>query len=222
MSYKAELKMRMDSISETKKITDAMYMTSSVKMRHARQGVEMTTPYFNALCEEIALLLRHIPDNKNHYFRNTGTSERDRNALLIVTSDKGLAGNYNHAIIREVEKQLKSKEDLTLFIIGEYGRQYFLSHKAPVKESFFYSAEAPSIKKAQRICAELLTEFDTGTYSRIDVMYMDYLPGHGQKFCTKCILPLDQSRFLYNESLDDQPEREFLPNPDALINEIIP
>lgn len=207
MSGRAELKTRMDSIVETKKVTDAMYMISSVKMRHARQEVERTTPYFNALCEEIALMLHHIPDNKNPYFRNSsgdnaprGGSLRDdagKNALLIITSDKGMAGNYNSSVIREAERQLKANAGLKLFIIGEYGRQYFLSRKAPVKETFRYSAEMPSIREAQRICAELLAGFDSGEYSRIDVTYMDYLPGRGQECVTKCVLPLEKSRFPY-------------------------
>ena len=214
--------MRMDSISETKKVTDAMYMTSSVKMRHARQGVELTTPYFDALCEEIALLLRHMPENKNPYFRNEGADDPKKRALIIVTSDKGLAGNYNHTVIREAEEQLLKNPELTLFVVGEYGRQYFLSHRAPVKESFLYSAEMPTIREAQRICAELLAGFDAGDFARIDVLYMDYLPGRGQECCTKCVLPLDQSRFVYTETPDDTGEKEFLPDPDALISEIIP
>ncbi|MBP1587819.1 MAG: F0F1 ATP synthase subunit beta [Clostridia bacterium] len=227
MSGRAELKTRMDSITETKKVTDAMYMISSVKMRHARQEVELTTPYFDALCEEIALLLRQMPDNKNPYFRHADREEDadcrgGKNALLIITSDKGMAGNYNHTVIREAERLLREDPELSLFVVGEYGRQHFRARRAPVKESFLYSADAPTIKEAQRICAELLAGFDSGEYSRIDVLYMDYLPGHGQECCLKCILPLDQSRFQQGDAPEDSQERAFLPNPDKLISQIIP
>ena len=222
MSGRAELKVRMDSIRETKKVTDAMYMTSSVKMRHARQEVEKATPYFNALCEEIALLLAHIPENKNPYFRNTAPRDYEKRALIIITSDKGLAGSYNQTVIREAESQLKKHSDITLFVVGEYGRQYFLSHRAPLKESFLYSAEMPTIKEAQRICTELLGGFDSGEYARIDILYTDYLPGRGQKCRKVCVLPLDKERFPYEGIAEDRSEREFLPDPDTLISEIIP
>ena len=222
MAGRAELKQRMDSISETKKVTDAMFMTSSVKMRHARQEVEKTSPYFDALCEEMALLLLHLSDSKNPYFNNPDPKDKEKRALLIITSDKGLAGNYNQAVIRETEIQLAKHPGLTLFVVGEYGRQYFLSHRAPVKESFLYSAEMPTIREAQKICAELLDGFDAGKYSRIDIMYTDYLPGHGQKCCKKCILPLDKSRFRYEGERGDEPGKEFLPDPDTLISEIVP
>ncbi|MBO4500626.1 MAG: F0F1 ATP synthase subunit beta [Clostridia bacterium] len=222
MSGRAELKIRMESIRETKKVTDAMFMTSSVKMRHARQEVEKAEPYFNALCEEIALLLKHIPENKNPYFRNSGVTAAEKRALVIITSDKGLAGNYNHTVIRETESQLKKHSDITLFVVGEYGRQYFLSHRAPVKESFLYSAEMPTIKEAQKICTELLSGYDAKEYSRIDILYTDYLPGHGQKCRKVSVLPLDKDRFPYAGDAQDDSEREFLPDPDSLISEIIP
>ena len=61
MSERAEIKLRMKSIAETKKITDAMYMTSSVKMRRARSEVDKTAPYFGALREEIGSLLHSFP-----------------------------------------------------------------------------------------------------------------------------------------------------------------
>ncbi|MBO4217655.1 MAG: F0F1 ATP synthase subunit beta [Clostridia bacterium] len=222
MAGRAELRLRMDSISETKKVTDAMYMMSSVKMRHARQEVEKTSPYFDALCEEMALLLLYLPEIKNPYFNNPNPKDKEKRALLIITSDKGLAGSYNQAVIRKTETELAKHPELTLFVVGEYGRQYFLSHRAPVKESFLYSAEMPTIREAQKICAELLYGFDAGKYSRIDILYTDFLPGHGQKCCEKCILPLEKSRFRYEGTRGGEPEKEFLPDPDSLISEIVP
>ncbi|MDD6251636.1 MAG: F0F1 ATP synthase subunit gamma, partial [Oscillospiraceae bacterium] len=61
MASTGELKARMESIAETKKVTDAMYMISSVKMRKAKQEVENTEPYFKALKEQISDLLTYIP-----------------------------------------------------------------------------------------------------------------------------------------------------------------
>ena len=65
MADGAEIKARIASITETKKVTDAMYMISSVKMTRARREVEKTRPYFEGLKEEIAGLFRHIPETSN-------------------------------------------------------------------------------------------------------------------------------------------------------------
>ena len=69
MASASEIKVRINSVSETKKVTDAMYMISSVKMRKAKTEIENVRPYFNALREEIGELLHYIPENKNRYYQ---------------------------------------------------------------------------------------------------------------------------------------------------------
>ena len=97
MASAEEIKARIGSIRQTKKVTDAMYMISSVKMRRAKREVISTEPYFNALKEQISDLFLYIPETNNRYFRvllPEGQTFR-RRGLLLVTSDKGLAGSYN-------------------------------------------------------------------------------------------------------------------------------
>lgn len=85
MASTGELKARMESIAETKKVTDAMYMISSVKMRKAKQEVENTEPYFKALEEQISDLLTYIPETKNRYFHvpmPEGKEHSDRKSVV--------------------------------------------------------------------------------------------------------------------------------------------
>lgn len=69
MASAEEIKARIGSIRQTKKVTDAMYMISSVKMRRAKREVISTEPYFNALKEQISDLFLYIPETNNRYFR---------------------------------------------------------------------------------------------------------------------------------------------------------
>ena len=221
MAEKAAIKLRMKSIAETKKITDAMYMTSSVKMRRARRGVDKTKPYFNALREEIGSLLHYLPANEHPYFR-VGNSAASRAAMLVITSDTGLAGSYNHTVIKEAEKLLRAQPDLQLFVIGEYGRQFFISHKRPLRESFLYSSEMPTIREAQKICAELLRDYDAGEFERIDILYTDYHSGRAGECRRIRLLPLSEAQFYYSDTEEALFGKEFLPDPVRLITEIIP
>ena len=106
MASTGELKSRMISVSETKKVTDAMYMISSVKMRKAKREHQNSKKYFNALEEQIADLLRHIPDTKNRYFHAPLPEGKKhfRHGILLVTSDRGLAGAYNHTAMKIAEE----------------------------------------------------------------------------------------------------------------------
>ena len=221
MADKTGIRMRMKSIAETKKITDAMYMTSSVKMRRARREVDKTTPYFDALREEIGTLLHYLPDKELPYFR-TGTPGGSRGALLVITSDKGLAGSYNHTVIREAEKRMARPPAPQLFLVGEYGRRYFSAHKTPFCESFLYSSEMPTLREAQKICAELLLGYETGAFERIDVLYTDYEAGRTGACLSRQLLPLDQTEFCYTGGGEAPAGRDFWPDPAGLLREIIP
>ncbi|MBP5730865.1 MAG: F0F1 ATP synthase subunit beta [Clostridia bacterium] len=225
MAEKAAIKLRMRSIAETKKITDAMYMTSSVKMRRARNGVEKTRPYFNALREEIGSLLHYLPANEHPYFRTAASGSAlsgAKGAMLVITSDTGLAGSYNHTVIKEAEKLLAAQPTLQLFVVGEYGRQHFITRKLPLRESFRYSAELPTIREAQKICAELLREYDAGECEHIDILYTDYHSGRAGE-CRKIrLLPLSEAQFYYSDTEESPFGKEFLPDPARLITEIIP
>ncbi|MBR5741180.1 MAG: ATP synthase F1 subunit gamma, partial [Firmicutes bacterium] len=223
MAGKAEIKLRMGSIAETKKVTDAMYMTSSVKMRRAKSEVEKTTPYFGGLRAEIGALLHYLPEGvTNRYFRNVDPESKEPSALIVVTADKGLAGSYNQTILREAENQLATGDNLRLFLIGTYGRRYFEGKDAPVVTEFRYTADAPNVRKARRICMDLLARYDRDEIGEIDILYTGYKAGRTGAFRLECLIPLDKSDFPFDESEGESFEREFYPDPNTVLEEIIP
>ena len=129
MASAAEIKSRINSIAETRKVTDAMYMISSVKMRKAKREIEQTKSYFDAIRLEIGEMLHYIPENNDRYFKINDPDGIQGRALLLITSDKGLSGNYNQMAIKAAQDYIGKHPDTILFVIGEYGRQYFNSKK---------------------------------------------------------------------------------------------
>ena len=93
-----EIQSRINSVKDTMKITNAMYMISSSKMTHAKKKLADTEPYFYGLQGEISRILRHLPDLHHGYFsarENVPEGER-KIGSIVITADKGLAGAYNH------------------------------------------------------------------------------------------------------------------------------
>ncbi len=221
----SEVKSRISGIIETKKITDAMYMISSAKMRKAMRDLEENQPYFETLTLKIGELFHHIPETKNRYFRVAepdGVSHQNH-GILLITSDKGLAGGYNLEAIRVCEEYMARHPRTTLFIIGEYGRQYFTNKKIPFVQEFRYSAMRPRVLDARRICAALLDYYDDGRLDEINVIYTDYM-GNKPGECKKVtLLPLNRTNFYREEEHKERnPEREFLPEPDAVLEGVVP
>lgn len=223
MAGASEIKSRIEGIRETKKITDAMYMISSAKMRKALRELTEITPYFEALTEKIGELFHYIPQTANRYFSVSVPENQPHrtHGVLLITADKGLAGAYNHEAICVCEEYMARHPQTTVFIIGEYGRQYFLSNHIPFVRDFQYSAGRPSMIDARRICADLLEAYDDKKLDEISIIYTDYIgakPGEVKKIT---LLPLTQTRF-YNGDRTVQAEKEFLPSPETVLDGIVP
>lgn len=225
----SEIKSRIESVSETKKVTDAMYMISSVKMRRAKREYDKTAPYFEALKSEITELLRYIPSTENRYFkaRNTGRGEHLRHGILLVTSDKGLAGDYNRTAIGVAAEYMKRHPETVLFVVGEYGRRYCTAAKMPFESEFVFSSELPSVYEARKMCAELLEYYDDGRLDEINIIYTDYKVGKPSECRRDCLLPLSRSNFGTARppapiGEREEEEKEFIPSPDVVLDGIVP
>ena len=161
MANTKEIKDRIKSVRDTQKITNAMYLIASTKMRKAKSELDRTRPYFEAIRGEIKRIFRLGSDVTSRYFYpEEGLPKLDGTyACLVVTADKGLAGMYNQNVIREAEKMLGDHPDMKLFVVGEYGRQYFAHHNIPVEQSFLYTAQNPTMQRAREISRTLLCPF---------------------------------------------------------------
>ena len=114
-----EIKTRMNSIEDTLKITNAMYLISSSKLKKARKQLDATTPYFEMLQASLLDIMAHTPDLQ-HIFLNKRKKENPKKGYLVMTADRGLAGAYNHNIQKMAEENIH--EDGKLFVIGYMGR----------------------------------------------------------------------------------------------------
>ena len=127
MANTKEIQDRIKSINDTLKITNAMYMISSSKLKKSKKMLADTEPYFFTLQSEMSRILRHLPDMEDIYFKtNEDKLPEDRKVgYIVITADKGLAGSYNHNILKMAEEHLKNHPNHSLFVLGELGRHYF-------------------------------------------------------------------------------------------------
>lgn len=199
----AEIKSRIDSIQETRKITNAMYLIASTKLRKARRDLDQTRPYFDALRSEIKRIFRTANDVDSPYFYPTD-QEPDlpgTYGCLVITADKGLAGAYNLNVLKKVQKLLADHSDMKLFVVGEYGRRFFTQHHIPVERMFLYTAQNPTLDRAREISSILLEQYDAGLLKKIFVVYTDMENGMNMRARSTRLLPFHRTYF-------DTPEKE--------------
>ncbi len=163
--------MRIKSIKETKQITKAMKLISAAKLKKARRQLEHALPYFEKVRSTMVDILMHSAGVENKYFDLRNEKEGKKKAYLILTGDKGLAGGYNHNMIRVVEEHLKGDKDALLFVAGNVGKNYFLKNNYNVYMEFEYPVQNPTIYRARDISELILDLFIQGVF---DEMYLAF------------------------------------------------
>lgn len=207
MSDIREIRSRMKSVSDTEKITKAMYMISSSKMRKAKSELDRTKPHFDAIRNEIKRLFRSNQKIDSPYmFPEGGVEELPAAyAYIVITSDKGLAGYYNHAIIKAFEEETADGHPYLLYMVGEYGRRYCKAHDITYDERFAYSAENPTLRRSREMASIILDKYDNGEISKIFLIYTDMKNSDNQATTVVRLLPFHRGDFI-----TDTVEREVL------------
>ena len=192
-----EIQSRINSVKDTMKITNAMYMISSSKLTQARKKLADTEPYFYALQGEISRILRHLPELHHSYFnkRENIPAEERKIGSIVITADKGLAGAYNQNAIRQAQQLLTAQGDAALYVVGEYGRRWFSQRGIAIEESFHYTAQNPTLDRARHIAELLLERFDAGEISAVWVIYTDMKNGLEAVVRQERILPMHREHF---------------------------
>ena len=212
----------MKSVSDTEKITKAMYMISSSKMRKARADLERTRPHFDALNNEIKRIFRSKEriDSPYMYPADGSHDLPGAYAYIVVTSDKGLAGYYNHSVIKEFESQMTDHES-RYFMVGDYGCKYCDALGIPYDDEFRFSADNPSMRVTRMMAEYILSEYDEGRISKIFLIYTDMESGISQKATTVRLLPFHRREFTDESEITDSVKFDFYPSAESVLSNIV-
>ena len=234
MANMREIRERIASIQQILKITNAMYLMSSSKLKKARKSLEATEPYFYKLQETIESVLEHTPHTRQMYFdrRSDIPPEKRKKGYIVVTADKGLCGSYNHNILKYTEQELAKSADISncyLFVIGQVGRQYFTnrnrnSSKASVDGEFLYTTQNPTLYRAMEIAQLVIEKFENGELDEVYVLYTDMVNSNLQETRTVQLLPFERRHFGKSPdgTMRKLPKASFLPSPEEVMSHLIP
>ncbi|MDD3338285.1 MAG: ATP synthase F1 subunit gamma [Lachnospiraceae bacterium] len=226
MANMKEIQNRINSVKDTMKITNAMYTISSSKMKQAKKKLEDTEPYFYAMQGEIARILRHVPDINHRYFdqRAQIAPEDRRIGTIVVTADKGMAGAYNHDVLKMADAMLERPGHHHLYILGELGRHYYASHHITISKQFHYTVQKPTMHRARNITSEVLDRFDAGKLDEVYIIYTNMETAMASEPKQVKLLPLERTDFstmkmplnVHREEID------LYPSADSVMDSIIP
>lgn len=229
-----EIRDRIESIKQILKITNAMYLISSSKLKKARKSLESTEPYFYKLQETIESVLEHTPHTQQLYFdrRSDIPPEKRKKGYIVITGDKGLCGSYNHNILKFTEQLLDETPDLDncyLFVMGQVGRMYFQRRiksgkQAYVDGEFLYTTQNPTLYRAGEIAETVLDKFRNGELDEVWLLYTDMVTSSQQETKALRLMPFERRHFGKDKdgTIRKLPKASFVPSPEKVMEYLIP
>lgn len=171
MASMREIKRRRGSIQSTQQITKAMKLVSTVKLQKARTRAENSKAYFQYMYKTVTSMLAKA-GNIEHPYLKKGSS--DKIGIVVVTSNRGLAGGYNANISRLIMGSGLAKEKVRLYTVGKKGADSLGKKGYEIVNDYSDVIEEPTYQAAKEISEKLLADFMAGEIGEIYVAYTEF------------------------------------------------
>ncbi len=217
MASMRDIKRRKSSITSTQQITKAMKLVSTVKLQKARNRAEQTDPYFNYMYRTVKSILSQS-GNISHPYLLAGESAKK--AVVVITSNRGLAGGYNSNVVKLITESGMAKEDLDIYAVGGKGADNLERRGYHIVENASQIIENPTYPDASELCRKVLTAYADGEVGEIYLAYTHFKNTVSHEPQLIRLLPVE---------IDDDGEEEdsnilmnYEPNAEEALDTIIP
>lgn len=192
MSNLKEIRTKIGSVKNTRKITKAMEMVAASKMRRTQQRMAQTRPYADKIRTAIGHLYQANPEYRHPYLQER---EVKRVGYIVITSDRGLCGGLNVNVFRALLPGLQSWKDKgvesDLALIGAKGIQFFRSLKVNVVAAASHLDEDPKIGDLLGAIKIMLDAYTDGTIDRLFLVHNEFVSTMSQKPIIKTMIPVE-------------------------------
>jgi len=229
MSNLRDVRLRMRAIEQTLQVTKAMNLISTAKLRKGRKMLADTVPYFSRIQKAMFDILSSEKNIDSVFFKKRDNeSKPPRTAIIVITSDKGLAGGYNANIYRHVDELCKKMQNPVLILIGgSVGYRYFGHSPYVILENFSFHPQIPTVEHAGEVSEYVVSQLLWGIFDSIHVVYTNMFSMLKLMPVDHQIIPLVKEN-IQKDIFEIGGEKrvdlkfEFLPSTEAVFDILVP
>ena len=227
MTNLREVRLRMRAIQQTLQVTKAMNLVSTAKLRKGRRALDDIKPYFDRIQKTVFDVFSSAGEIESVFFRKKIPSREYRTAIIVITSDKGLAGSYNANVFRQANELCAKVENPVLITIGTMGSRYFSNSPYAILEDFPFCNQVPELEYAEEISDYLLSQYLWEVYDEIHIVYTHMFSSVKVAPVELQLIPLDKEKLqseivgLGNVKRVDL-EFEYLPSVSEVFDALVP
>ncbi|NKF06394.1 F0F1 ATP synthase subunit gamma [Clostridium gasigenes] len=202
-----DIKRRIKSVESTRKITKAMGLVATSKLRKSRKELTSSEEHYS-LCEDIVNeLMGVIPEDfDNPYLKSKGkTSDK---LYIVMASDMGLCGGFNGNVANNLNLFIKDKARAKVIIVGSKGISYMNRYKFDVVGQYVEISDIPTVREIKAIYQDALYMFKKGDICEVNIVYTKFISPMKQEVKIDKLLPMDRTKgnngnFLIEPSMDE-------------------
>jgi F-type H+-transporting ATPase subunit gamma len=217
----------MRAVGQTLQVTKAMNLISTVKLRRARRMLEDTEPYFTRIQKSMFDILSGVGKVKSAFLKEPSPDKQTRTAIVVITSDKGLAGGYNSNISRQVSELCTRVKNPLLLIVGALGYHYFVHSPYIILENFSFRSQIPTVDNAGEIADYISSQYLWGMFDEVHIVYTHMFSTVKLLPVERQILPLNAKKIQEELYASGNIKRvklefEFLPSKEEVFETLVP
>jgi F-type H+-transporting ATPase subunit gamma len=227
MANLRDVRLRMKAIQQTLQVTKAMNLISTAKLRKGRRVLEDTEPFFARIQKSMYDIFASAGHTESEFFTPSLQGGVHYSAVVVITSDKGLAGGYNANVCRHVMELCSRLENPLLILIGSIGHRYFIHSPLLVLENFSFRSRLPVVDDAKEIADYIIAQYLWGMFDKVYLVYTHMYSAVKLQPVERSILPLNAetmkvelARFYSQERVALQ--FEYLPSPERVFDALVP
>lgn len=190
-----QVKNKIIATKKTGQVTKAMEAVSAVKMRKSQEKAFAGRPYIRSALRILAQLSASEGGSSRRFSNTPKTATK--HLLVVVTSDKGLAGSVNSAVLKKADEIIVGKEEVEVIAVGRKAVEYAAREKLTLYGEYTNVSDVITLADVQEISALIVDKFLSGSYKRVSIVYQNFISTFEQNPTVRTILPLDSAEIEY-------------------------
>jgi F-type H+-transporting ATPase subunit gamma len=219
MAHAAEIRQHIAAVEQTKKITGAMELVSSMRIRRVMSHIEQNHRYFEHVQKTMKQILaaHHIT---HPYLKNIPADGHC--TFIVITGDKGLCGAYNLNVLNLALEKMKEKPRHALITVGRSAEAFFRARGIEPDVTILGIAQDPTLSRARQLARDIMRLFDMGETDEIQIVYTSFFGETKNMAVTRRLLPVVEDDYAGIESTEYVPEILYHPSEQEVFDLLVP
>ena len=218
MSSIAEIRHHIKAIGETSKITRAMHLISSAKMKKALHAHDQTKQYYSLVRSNMRFILDNAPDDfRSDFYRANGR----RACYLVIAGDKGMCGGYNHDILKFAYNEIINNtrhQNTRLITFGHMATDFFRRKGVIINASYLTAVQNPTLDQSRELAAEICRRYKRDEFDEVFILFTQMLKGGITKPTRLSLLPITKHTVKDAPMHTPTSELQFWPNARGVLD----